>query len=90
MCSRPSTIVFASNGVIVWEKPQIRRLQSSAHRARAAQVVDQNCTKVPGLKAFYADGAQGGKCGKAAAEQFKDRDRWGCLLECQAYVLPGN
>ena len=31
-------------------------------RDAAAEVVAQACTKVPGLKKVYADGAYGGKC----------------------------
>ena len=37
-------------------------------RDAAAEVVAQACTKVPGLKKIYADGAYGGKCA-AAIEQ---------------------
>ena len=37
-------------------------------RDAAAEVVAQACTKVPGLKKLYADGAYGGKCA-AAIEQ---------------------
>ena len=51
-------------------------------RDAAAQVVAQACTKVPGLKKLYADGADGGKCAQAIEQTH------GISVEVVRY--PGN
>ena len=42
-------------------------------RDAAAEVVAQACTKVPGLKKLYADGAYGGKCAQVVGDNYLGR-----------------
>jgi putative transposase len=58
-------------------------------RDAAADVVAQACTKAPGLKKLYADGAYGGKCAQAI-EQTHGISVESCVTPATAAPAPGK